>query len=339
MRKLERRRKLRTKGHFFTIFISNTNRFIFNPARFVFQSMIVPLLSLRIFQGMAAISLVVLLFALIKSHLLDGWLERQPTRIEIVLTPGPLRNALEARSNEVLELSKRRKLNRREIIDNIRASLASFPAISSARIQSSLSGLLTVSVQVHRVLFAMGDKEGNKIYFNPVLKVIGTSSSRSEIMGLDSPPFVLQADGVRLTQDKSGVQRVVRQSTGVTTQMNIPFYYRSANSVLAALKANPSNAEVSFVTEPLQTVSFSDEYGFSVCLATDNAEVKTKMPAKGCVKVIIGPAFEEQSFTKIIRNLAEIIKRETPESIDLRVTGRALLKPSDLAIRQGQNSE
>jgi hypothetical protein len=339
MRKLERRRKLRTKGHFFAAFASNAAKFVYIPSRFLLNSVIFPVLSLRMFQGLAAIALVFLIMLIVKSHVLDRWLDRPPSNIEIVLAPGPLRNAVEARANEALDLGKRRKLSRVAVIENLRASLASFPAISSARIQSSLSGQLTVSVQVHRVLFAIGEKDGNKIYFNHALRIIGASSPRSEIVGLEPPPFYIQSDGVRLIQDKSGAARLVRQSAGNIIQMNVPFYFRSAHDILEAVKSGRSDTETKFFVEPSQTVSFSDEAGFNVCLATDESELKSSLPPKGCVKIILGPQFDEQSLSKILKNLAAIIKRDAPESIDLRVAGRAFLKPNDIAVRQGQNSE
>lgn len=291
------------------------------------------------FQGLAAIALVFLVMVIVKSHVLDRWLDRPPNQIEIVLAPGPLKNAVEARANEALELGKRRKLNRFAVIENLRASLASFPAISSARIQSSLSGQLTVSVQVHRVLFAIGEKEGNKIYFNHALRIIGPSSPRSEIVGLEAPPFYIQAEGVRLIQDKTGAPRLVRLSAGNVIQMNVPYYFRSAHDILEAIKSHRIETGANFFVEPNQTVSFSDEAGFNVCLATDDSELKSSLPSKGCVKLILGAQLDEKSLSKILKNLAGIIKRDAPESIDLRVAGRALLKPNDLAIRQGQNSE
>jgi hypothetical protein len=339
MRKLERRRKLRTKAHFLAAFMSSIAKSVYIPSRFLLNSVIFPVVSLRIFQGLAAIAFVFLVMLIVKSHLLDRWLDRPPNHIEIVLAPGPLRSAVEARANEALDLGKRRKLSRLAVIENLRTSLAAFPAISSARIQSSLTGQLTVSVQVHRVLFAMGEKDGNKIYFNPALRIIGASSPRSEIIGLEAPPFYIQSDGVRLVQDKTGAPRPVRQSAGNTIQMNVPFYFRSANEILEAIKSHRTETEAKFFVEPNQTVSFSDESGFNVCLATDDPELKAGLPSKGCVRIILGAHFDEQSFSKILKNLAGIIKREAPESIDLRVAGRALLKPNDLAIRQGQNSE
>jgi hypothetical protein len=276
---------------------------------------------------------------IVKSHVLDRWLDRPPNQIEIVLTPGPLRNAVEARASEALELGKRRKLSRNAIIENLRASLASLPAISSARIQSSLSGQLTVSVQVHRVLFAIGEKEGNKVYFNHALRIIGASSARSEIIGLEAAPFYIQSDGVRLVQDKAGAPRLVRQSAGNVIQMNVPYYFRTAHDILEAINSHRTETGANFFVEPNQTVAFSDEAGFNVCLATEDSELKASLPSKGCVKLILGAQLDEQSLSKILKNFAGIIKRDAPESIDLRVAGRALLKPSDLAIRQGQNSE
>jgi hypothetical protein len=255
--------------------------------------------------------------------------------------PG-LQGVLDSRLRDELAKHKKKTSSRVKFIQSAESILLKFPALESATFHSQLNGGLRISARLHQPTLELRDQQGKRFLFGRNLKLVGSSTSPDpdSFLGLAKPPLVLTLMDTQLRWDQES-RSLARLVAGrqASSAFNLAWHHRTLATLNSALdQVNEDLAlQDRVLLSPPGAFYYNRDDGFSFCLIASAWRLRppkdlAENSSPHCTKFVLGEDPRPEALRLALAKLAPHNKGTPPPLlIDLRISGRAILRSDALA--------